>query len=200
MNVSSVTLMQILLREKGWFKEKIPSEIEVTPRYKLLLSKILGDLVTEWMDGVDTPLTVMTTRAPAVLKTQHYAFCFFQYFVFRTKPRIHTLRESICLLNFRVNVRRIVWRLQIWFNVMNEKLITSTLTHFFLCLHHLILPADPAKPIQKAALWKIFDIFKKFFLFSSVHTYMNIFTLFVGGMFQKKRKPEVRYDNSIKQA
>ena len=42
--------------------------MEVTPRYKLLLSKILGDSVTEWMDGVDTPLTVMTTRAPAVLK------------------------------------------------------------------------------------------------------------------------------------
>ena len=123
---------------------------------------MLGDSVTEWTDGVDTPLTVMTTRAPAVLKTQHYAFCFFQSFVFRTKPHIHTLRESIYLLNFRVNVRRIVWRLQIWFNVMNEKLITSTLTHFFLCLHHLILPADPAKPIQKAALWKIFDIFKQF--------------------------------------
>ena len=115
-----------------------------------------------WVSGVDTPLTVMTTRAPAVLKTQHYAFCFFQYFVFRTKPHIHTLKESIYLLNFRVNVRRIVWRLQIWFNVMNEKLITSTLTHFFLCLHHLILPADPAKPIQKAALWKIFYIFKQF--------------------------------------
>ena len=123
---------------------------------------MLGDSVTEWTDGVDTPLTAMTTRAPAVLKTQHYAFCFFQSFVFRTKPHFHTLRESIYLLNFRVNVRRIVWRLQIWFNVMNEKLITSTLTHFFLCLHQLILPADPAKPIQKAALWKIFDIFKQF--------------------------------------
>ena len=33
--------------------KKIPSEMEVTPRYKLLLSKILGDSVTEWMDGVD---------------------------------------------------------------------------------------------------------------------------------------------------
>ena len=66
------------------------------------------------------------------------------------------------LLNFRMNMHRIVWYLQLWFDVMNEKLITSTLTHFFLCLHHLILPADPAKPIQKAALWKIFDIFKYF--------------------------------------
>ena len=30
--------------------------MEVTPRYKLLLSKMLGDsVVTEWTDGVETP-------------------------------------------------------------------------------------------------------------------------------------------------
>ena len=45
--------------------------MEVTPRYKLLLSKMLGDSVTEWTDGADTPLTVMNTRAPAVPKTEH---------------------------------------------------------------------------------------------------------------------------------
>ena len=49
--------------------------MEVTPRYKLLLSKMLGDsVVTKWTDGVD----VMTTRAPGVLKNHYYAFCFFQ--------------------------------------------------------------------------------------------------------------------------
>ena len=41
--------------------EKIPSKPEVAPP----LSKMLSG----WMDGVDTPQTVMTTRAPAVLKS-----------------------------------------------------------------------------------------------------------------------------------
>ena len=36
--------------------------------------------MSEWMDGVDTPQTVMTTRAPAVLKRQLSGFFVIQSF------------------------------------------------------------------------------------------------------------------------
>ena len=42
-------------------KKKIPSKLEVAPPLSKMLSGWMGD-------GVDTPLTLMTTRAPAVLK------------------------------------------------------------------------------------------------------------------------------------